>query len=89
MPPVIFISKATAQLRRRLVQGVLIPAANARDLMLDQELVDAVARGRFRIWTFGAVLDGLELLTGLSAGEVLDRARRRLDRFRREVDEKS
>ncbi|MCC6783915.1 MAG: AAA family ATPase [Planctomycetes bacterium] len=67
-------------------QGVLIPEANARDLMLEPELVDAVARGRFRIWTFSAVLDGLELLTGMLASEVLSRARRRLDGFRRGIE---
>ncbi|MFO1052383.1 MAG: AAA family ATPase [Planctomycetota bacterium] len=67
-------------------QGVLIPDANARDLMLEPEVVAAVADGRFRIWTFSAVLDGLELLTGLHATEVLSRARRRLDAFRRERD---
>lgn len=70
-------------------QGVMIPVPNARDLMLQPELVDAVERGRFRIWTFGAVLDGLELITGMPATKVLERARRRLERFRRHVDDAS
>ena len=67
-------------------QGVLLPEANARDLMLEPELVDAVARGRFTIWTFSSVLDGLELMTGMPAADVILRARERLDLFRREID---
>ncbi|MGE0145430.1 MAG: Lon protease family protein [Planctomycetota bacterium] len=67
-------------------QGVLLPESNARDLMLEPELVDAVARGRFFVWTFSQVLEGFELLTGMPIEQVLARARSRLDAFRRELD---
>ncbi|MGE4552282.1 MAG: Lon protease family protein [Desulfovibrionaceae bacterium] len=49
-------------------QGVLIPAANEADLMLDPEVVQAVAEGRFHVWSAGHVAQGLELLTGRKAG---------------------
>jgi predicted ATP-dependent protease len=49
-------------------QGVVIPATNARHLMLKQEVVDAVAAGRFHVWTVRTVDEGIELLTGLPAG---------------------
>ncbi len=49
-------------------QGVLIPAANVNDLHLDSEVVDAVQNGRFHIWATDAIADGIELLTGQSAG---------------------
>ena len=50
-------------------QGVLIPASNVRHLMLKKEVVDAVAKGRFRIFPVETVDQGIEILTGLPAGE--------------------
>lgn len=50
-------------------QGVLIPAANVEHLMLRQNVVDAVKRGKFHIYPVASVDAGMELLTGISAGE--------------------
>jgi lon-related putative ATP-dependent protease len=50
-------------------QGVMIPARNRSQLMLRQDVVDAVAEGRFRIWAVQTIEQGLEVLTGLPAGE--------------------
>ncbi|UWQ60985.1 AAA family ATPase (plasmid) [Leisingera caerulea] len=50
-------------------QGVLIPAANVRNLTLRQRVVDAVEAGRFRVIPMTSVTDGLTVLTGLEAGE--------------------
>lgn len=50
-------------------QGVLIPRANVKHLMLKREVVDAVEAGRFRVWAIDSVDEGLALLTGLDAGE--------------------
>jgi len=49
-------------------QGVLIPAANVQNLMLDKEVVEAVRRGRFQIHSVATVDDGIALLTGLPSG---------------------
>ncbi|MEZ0576124.1 Lon protease family protein [Halodesulfovibrio aestuarii] len=49
-------------------QGVMIPHANVKDLMLKQEVVDAVKEGNFSIWAVKNVHDGIEVLTGMSAG---------------------
>ncbi len=49
-------------------QGALIPAANVQHLMLRQDVVDAVAAGRFRVWPVATVDEALELLTGVPAG---------------------
>ena len=49
-------------------QGVVLPEANVRNLMLDQRVVDAVVEGRFHVWAVGQVDEELELCTGLSAG---------------------
>ncbi len=50
-------------------QGVIIPEANVRDLMLKKEIVSAVAEGKFHIWPISRVEEGLEILTGMPAGE--------------------
>ncbi len=49
-------------------QGVIIPAANVHNLMLDQEVVDAVRRGQFHVWAVRTIDEGIELLTGRRAG---------------------
>jgi len=50
-------------------QGVVIPAANVRHLMLRQDVVTAAAEGRFAIYPIDTVDQGIALLTGIPAGE--------------------
>jgi lon-related putative ATP-dependent protease len=50
-------------------QGVLIPAANVRHLMLRADVVQAVRDGKFRIYPVASIDQGIEILTGLPAGE--------------------
>ncbi len=50
-------------------QGVLIPAANVKHLMLREDVVAAVCDGRFAVYPVESIDQGLELLTGLPAGE--------------------
>jgi predicted ATP-dependent protease len=49
-------------------QGVMIPAKNTRNLMLKQEVIDAVKEGRFHIWAISTIEEGIEILTGMQAG---------------------
>jgi predicted ATP-dependent protease len=49
--------------------AAIIPAANKRNLMLKQEVIDAVANGLFAIYAVASVDETLELLTGQLAGE--------------------
>ena len=49
-------------------QGVLIPGQNIRNLMLKEEVVQAVKDGKFHIYTAETVDEGMEILTGLPAG---------------------
>ncbi|UCG89445.1 MAG: AAA family ATPase [Gemmatimonadota bacterium] len=46
-------------------QGVMIPAANVRHLMLRGDVVDAVASGRFHVYPIASVNEGIQLLTGM------------------------
>jgi len=50
-------------------QGVLIPASNTKHLMLHHEVVDAVEGGKFAVYPVSNVDEGIELLTGIAAGE--------------------
>ena len=50
-------------------QGVMIPKANERHLMVDDEVMEAVAAGRFHIWSVETIEQGIEILTGIKAGE--------------------
>lgn len=76
--------------------GVLVPARNRRHLMLGQDVRDAVAQGRFHIYTQTHVHEGLLLLTDMAVGELdtaghyppgtlLGMAQQRLVAFRRAV----
>jgi len=49
--------------------GVIIPASNVRHLMLKQKVVDAVRAGKFGIYAVDTVDEGIEILTGVPAGE--------------------
>jgi ATP-dependent Lon protease len=49
-------------------QGVMIPAANVDDLMLREDILDAVANASFHIWPIARIEQGIELLTGTPAG---------------------
>jgi len=50
-------------------QGVLIPAANVKHLMLRGDVIEAVEAGQFRIFAVETIDQGLEILTGLPAGQ--------------------
>ena len=52
-------------------QGVMIPKTNERHLMLKDEVVEAVREGRFHIWSVETIDQGIEILTGIPAGERL------------------
>ena len=49
-------------------QGVVIPKANLRNLMLRPEVIDAVKEGKFHIYAVSTVDEGIEVLTGVAAG---------------------
>ena len=49
-------------------QGVLIPASNVENLMLDKEVVAAVDAGQFHVYPVSTIEEGIKLLTGIEAG---------------------
>jgi lon-related putative ATP-dependent protease len=49
-------------------QGVIIPAANVRHLMVNDEVVEAMKQEKFFLWSVATVDDAIEVLTGITAG---------------------
>ncbi len=75
-------------------QGVMIPRSNTDNLMLREEVVEAVRKDQFHIWGVGSIDEGIEILTGIPAGKrdgdgpypeasIHGRAERRLEGFRK------
>ncbi len=50
-------------------QGVIIPIENVEDLMLRDDVVEAVAAGKFHVLPVATVEEGIEVLTGIKAGQ--------------------
>ena len=50
-------------------QGVIIPTRNVRDLVLKDEVIEAVKKGKFHIYAIAHVNEGMEILMELPAGE--------------------
>jgi ATP-dependent Lon protease len=50
-------------------QGVMMPESNVEDLMLREDVLEAVAAGKFHVWPVVKVEQGIELLTGMAAGK--------------------
>jgi lon-related putative ATP-dependent protease len=50
-------------------QGVLIPAENVEDLMLRDQVIEAVAQGQFHVYPIATIEQGIEILTGVRAGK--------------------
>ena len=51
-------------------QGVIVPASNVDSLMVHEDVVTAVAQGKFHVWPVRIIDEGIELLTGIPAGEL-------------------
>ncbi len=79
-------------------QGVLIPSSNVQNLMLREDVVEAIKEGKFSVYSVESVDEGIEILTGVPAGKRLDggkfeegsindRAQKRLEQLARVMRE--
>lgn len=68
-------------------QGVIIPAANIKHLMLRSEIVEAVGAGRFHVWAVDHADDAVELLMGMPAGELDEKGEYAVDTVNRRVSD--
>ncbi len=69
-------------------EGVVIPRANMKNLMLSDEVVEAVAEGMFNIYTVETIDEAIEILTGTTAGERGEDGKFPEDTFNRKVEDR-
>ena len=68
-------------------QGVMIPSSNIQNLMLKEDVVEAVAQNKFFLWAVDTIDDGIEVLTDMKAGNISEqgtinyRANKILEKF--------
>jgi len=67
-------------------QGVIIPHQNTQNLMLRQDVVDAVKEGKFHVYPVHTIDEGIEILTGVKAGEKLEDGSLEKDTLNAHVD---
>src|SRR5271163_1414132 len=67
-------------------QGVLLPSENVDDLMLREEVIEAVAKGQFHLYPVATVEQGIEILTGRHAGKRLANGKHEPDTVFSKVD---
>jgi predicted ATP-dependent protease len=53
-------------------QGVMIPSSNVENLMLKEEVVEAMKQELFHVYSVSHVKEGIEILTGIKYGEKTD-----------------
>ncbi len=53
-------------------QGVMIPESNVQNLMLKEEILEAVRAGKFSVYSIKSIDEGIEVLTGAKAGQRRD-----------------
>jgi ATP-dependent Lon protease len=69
-------------------QGVIIPKKNVDDLMLKQEIIDKIKENKFHIYAIENVDEGIEILTGMKAGEKLPNGKYPENTFNYLVDQR-
>jgi predicted ATP-dependent protease len=65
----------------RGIEGVIVPWRNYDNLLLDDEVLEAVEKGEFHIYTVDTVDDAVEILTGMKAEKFHELVRRKLREF--------
>ncbi len=54
-------------------QGVMIPQSNVKNLILSDEVLSAISKGKFHIYAISTIDEGIEILTGIPAGDIKKR----------------
>ena len=62
-------------------EGVIIPYQNRNDLMLNEEIIEYVKKGKFHIYIISDMREGIELLTGYTFTTIKEKCMEKLSRF--------
>jgi predicted ATP-dependent protease len=69
-------------------QGVIIPESNVENLMLKEEVVEAIKKGKFTVYSVRNADEGIEILTGIKAGRKLKSGKFEKGSINRRVQER-
>ncbi len=69
-------------------QGVVFPASNTVNLILDDDVAEAVAAGNFHLYAAATADEALELFTGVPAADMYQRVAKQLEEFDHALDER-
>ena len=69
-------------------QGVIIPESNVENLMLKEEVVESIKKGKFTVYSVKNVDEGIEILTGVKAGKRLKSGKFQKDSINGRVQER-
>ena len=69
-------------------QGVMMPVQNIKNLLLKDEVIEAIEKGMFNIYAISNVEEGLEILTGKTIDEIDKSVNENLDKYRKMDDDK-
>lgn len=64
-------------------QGIMMPIQNVKNLLLKDEIVQAVKEGKFNIYAISNIEEGLEILTGKSIDEIDKIVNETLEKYRK------
>ena len=64
-------------------QGIMMPIQNVKNLLLKEEVVEAVKTGEFNIYAISSIENGLEILTGKSISEIDKVVNETLEKYRK------
>ncbi|MCC8097364.1 MAG: AAA family ATPase [Eubacterium sp.] len=59
-------------------QGVMLPKQNVKELVLNDEVLEAIQKGTFKLYAIDTIDDGIEILTGQKASEVHEKVYNKL-----------
>ncbi|AUN12977.1 ATP-binding protein [Paraclostridium sordellii] len=69
-------------------QGVMMPIQNVKNLMLKDEVIEAVKNGQFNIYAISTIEEGLGILTGMDMEEIDRCVNKQLELYRKSEDKK-
>lgn len=62
-------------------EGVIIPVQNKRELILKDEIIEAVKTDLFHIYAISSIEEGIEIITGFKYREIAERVQKKLIKY--------
>ncbi len=70
-------------------QGVMIPIQNVKNLILREDILEAIDEGKFHVYAISNVEEGLQILTGLTMAKIDEKVKEAFVKFSEKTEDKS